>query len=47
MYIRFHVKYLLLLSDFNETCIFSTGFRKKSQISNLIKIRAVGADGHT
>ena len=28
MYIGLHVKYPLLLSDFNETLIFSTGLRK-------------------
>jgi hypothetical protein len=28
MYIGLHVKYTLLLSDFNETLIFSTNFRK-------------------
>ena len=32
MYIGLHVKYSLLLSDFNETSIFWTYFRKKSQI---------------
>jgi hypothetical protein len=29
MYIGLHVQYPLFLSDFNETLIFSTGFRKK------------------
>ena len=36
--------YPLLLSDFNEPGIFSTGFRKKNQISNFMKIRPVEAE---
>jgi hypothetical protein len=28
MYIGLHVKYILFLSDFNETCNFSIDFRK-------------------
>jgi hypothetical protein len=43
---RLHVKYPLFLSDFNEIGIFSTDFRKKSQITSLIKIRLVGAEFH-
>ena len=45
----FHAIYQLLLSDFNKPCIFSTNFRKKTQISNSIKIRVVPrgrTDGH-
>jgi len=47
-----HVKYLLFLPDVNENRIFSTHFRKNSQISNLTKILPVGvelfhADGQT
>ena len=40
------LKVPLLLSDFNETWIFSTDFRekKKTQISILTKIRPVGAE---
>ena len=33
MYVRIHVKYLLFLSDFNETWIFSTYFKKYSNIN--------------
>ena len=44
MYVGLHVKYPLFLSDFNESCIFSTGFRKNTQISNFMKIRSVEAE---
>ena len=44
MYIRFQVKYpLLLLSYFNETWIFSTNFRV-ILISNFMKLCSVGAE---
>jgi len=42
MYIGFHVKYSLFLSDFNRTWIFSKDLRKK--ISNFMKIRPVEAE---
>jgi len=52
MYIDFHVHYEVPLSHYNDTCIFSTDFQKNIQVSNLIKIRPLGAalfdaDGQT
>ena len=45
MWKRLHVKYPLFLSDFNETLIFSTDFRKKkAQMSSFVKIRPVEAE---
>ena len=44
MYIGLHVKYPLFVSDFNGPRTFSTDFGKTLQISNLIKIRPVGAE---
>jgi hypothetical protein len=44
MYIRFHVKYQLPLSDFNETWKFLDRFSKNTQMLNFTKIRPVGAE---
>ena len=44
MYIDLRVKYPLFLSDFHETLIFKTDFKKIFQISNFMKIFPVGAD---
>ena len=44
MYIGLHVKYLLFLSTFNETCTFLGRFLKNTQISNFMKIFPVGAE---
>ena len=44
MYIGLHVKYRLVLSDFNETWIFWAYFLTGTQISNFMKIRPVGAE---
>jgi hypothetical protein len=46
MYIGFHVKYPLFLSDFNLTWIFWTDLHKNPQISNFIEIHPVGAELH-
>ena len=43
MYVGLHVKYPLILSDFNETWMFSADFWKILKISNSIKIHPVGA----
>jgi len=39
-----HVKCLLFLSDFNETSILLTVFKKNTQISIFMKIRQVEAE---
>jgi len=39
-----HVKYLLFLSGFNDTRIFSTDFLKNNEILNSMKIRPVEAE---
>jgi hypothetical protein len=40
-----HVKYTLLLFDFNETWVLSTVFfSKNTQIKNFMKLRPVGAE---
>ena len=44
MYIGLHVKYRLLLSDFNETWIFSTDFQKKYPNIIFMKILPVGTE---
>jgi hypothetical protein len=44
MYTSLHAKYLLLLSDFNETSIISTHFRKNNEISIFFKVRAMGVE---
>jgi len=43
MYTRFSCKVTLFLSDFTEIWVFSTDFRKNTQIKIFIKIRSVGA----
>jgi hypothetical protein len=45
MYICLDVKYLLFLSEFNETWIFSTDFRKTLNII-FMQIHPVGAKFH-
>ena len=44
MYITFHVKYPLFLSDFNETFSFSAGFRKVVKYQISLTPRPVGTE---
>jgi hypothetical protein len=44
IYIGLPVKYPLLLSDFNETWIFSSEFWKNTQILDFMKTRPEGAE---
>jgi hypothetical protein len=44
MYVGHHVKYPLLLSNFNDAWITSIYFEKKIPISNFMKIRPLGAE---
>ena len=44
MHIGLHVNYSLFLLDSDETSIFSTDLNKKTQVSNFMKIRPVGAE---
>ena len=45
MYVGLHVQYPSLLSDLNETSVFSTIVKKKNpQISNFMDICPVGAE---
>ena len=44
MYMGLHVKYPSFLSDVNEYRIFWPDLRKNTRISNLMKIRPVGAE---
>ena len=39
-----HVRYMLFLTDFNETWFFSKFFSKNTKIQHFMKIRPVGAE---
>jgi len=44
LYIGFHVKYALFLSEYNEICVLSADFFKNNLILNFMKFRQVGAE---
>jgi len=44
MYIGRHVKFQLLLSYFNKNLNFLDRYSERTQISNLMEIRPVGAE---
>jgi hypothetical protein len=44
MYSGLHIKYPSFLSDSNEACKVPDRFSKNAEISNFVKIRAVGAE---
>ena len=44
MYIGLYVKFTLFLLDCNESWIFSTNFRKNTNLSYFMKVRTVGVD---
>ena len=44
MYIDLHVKCPVILSHFNENLNFLDKFSKNTEISNLMKVRSVGAE---
>jgi hypothetical protein len=46
MCVGLHLKYLLFLSDFTGTLIFSKDFPTNNQVANFIKILPLGTELH-